>query len=217
MDEVLAEGHEGGLRVGLLATDGPEELEQKVQGLVGRARLEPQRDVGDGRAPVRGGHRGEGRDAIVVAEGADQIARVETALAVGDEVDLAGALVEEHGVDQRRELIAAHDVGVEGIEHRDRVGVPETAQLVGYAVEVVDRADVLEAHPPVHQHHGEARGLLRAARCAADREVVGRGRVELGALDHQRELARARGDEGDLDLATTSTAVSGASQSRVSG
>jgi hypothetical protein len=93
---LLAERVERGDRVGLLlGRDGAEEVEQQAGDVLDGAGREAEREVGDEGAAVRAGDRHQRRDAVAVAVGADAAAAVDAALAVAEEVDLAGAPEDE--------------------------------------------------------------------------------------------------------------------------
>ena len=162
------------------------EREQVVDGRVGARPVdEPERGVSDPRAVVRAGDGGERGHPIVVVMERDEGARVEPALAVGDEVDARGARPREHIVD----LLRQHDRVVVRPPERRQLGVKDprlgrplrtpvavAAQRLGHVDEVPERARAREA---VHQHDRVARPL--AGRLGAERMRGGRGQLLLVA------------------------------------
>src|SRR5690606_9857940 len=114
---------------------------------------------GDVGAAVRAGDGDEGRDAVAEAVAGDDGARVDAALTVTEEVDLARALADEELGELLGELARAHGGAVVGIEDGDLDRVAERLEIAGDVVKIGERADGLKAGPAVHEDHREAGGL----------------------------------------------------------
>src|SRR5262249_33837803 len=80
------------------------------------------------------------------------VARVERALRVADDVHLLRLRSQKHVLDEREQLGAARERVVEGIDLRDPDVVAVVFERFGDTVEVIERADVLDPGEAVREH-----------------------------------------------------------------
>lgn len=174
------------------------------------------------RLPIRGGaaDRCDASDALWDA--LSDIARVDAALAVADQVELFGAALAEDPFDRCQQLRPTDRGGIDRVDLRYEDAVSIGLQCLAYAVEIIDAGQLLKAEKSMNQHEwvGTMRKIGAALRIARDRQigaridearVVNRMGVGGGAAcrqrdeDHPQRGQRARGHAGCSGLGRSST------------